>query len=190
MIDGVTVGHPCCAIHNCHLPLENNQHRFCTAHQGQEAVCAVIGCSELARPSHKTCKHPDHEKVEGVHNDRGQARFQLQERLRRARVAHPNDALGADIVDASDLVDGEDVVEAFDVARDGRALPAEDPTRRPKIRAQFGRRRTHNEQLIVAPCGMIIARESFYGAEAVTTVVVSWVLMTFTTTHTNHCFRR
>src|SRR5258708_1894288 len=79
-------------------------------------------------------------------------------------IASPNDALGADIVDASNLVDGEDVVEAFDVAQDGRALPAEDPTRRPKIRAQFGRRRTHNEQLIVAPCGMIIAREFFFSS--------------------------
>lgn len=178
MIDGVTVGHPCCAIHNCHLPLENNRHRFCIAHQGQEAVCAVIGCSEPARPSHKTCKHPDHEKVEVVHNDRGQARFQLQERLHRARMAHPNDALGADIEDAQDLVDGEEAVEEFDVVQDGRALPAsaEIPTRRQKIRAQFGRRRTHNEQVIVAPCGMIIARETFYGAEAVSTVVVSQVL--------------
>ena len=182
VIDGVTIGHPCCAIHNCHLPLENNQHRFCTVHQGQEAVCAVIGCSELARPSHKTCKHPDHEKVEGVHNDRGQARFQLQERLCRAHIAHPNDALGTDIVDASDLVDGEDVVEAFDVAQDGQTLPAEDPTRRPKICAQFGCRQTHNEQLIVAPCGIIIVWKTFYSAEAVTTVVVSWVVrMRFTT---------
>ena len=115
VIDGITVGHPCCAVHNCHLPLENNQHRFCTVHQGQEAVCTVIGCSELARPSHKTCKHPDHEKVEGVHNDQGQARFQLQECLRRARIAHSNDALGTDIVDASNLVDGEDVVEPWGI---------------------------------------------------------------------------
>ncbi|EDR05899.1 uncharacterized protein LACBIDRAFT_329391 [Laccaria bicolor S238N-H82] len=137
VIDGVTVGHPCCAVHNCHLPLENNRHRFCIAHQGQEA----------------TCEHPDHEKVEGVHNDWGQAHFQLQECLRRACIAHPNDALGADMVDASNLVDGEDVVEAFDVARDGWALPVQDPTKDPKIRAQFG------------------PWETFYGAEAVTTVV-------------------
>lgn len=93
-------------------------------------------------------------------------------------MAHPNDALGADIEDAQDLVDGEEAVEEFDVVQDGRALPAsaEIPTRRQKIRAQFGRRRTHNEQVIVAPCGMIIARETFYGAEAVSTVVVSQVL--------------
>ncbi|KAF8152634.1 hypothetical protein B0H34DRAFT_784636 [Crassisporium funariophilum] len=37
--------------------------------------------------------------------------------------------------------------------------------------SQFGRRRTHNEQLFVAPCGMIVARETFYHAEALYSVI-------------------
>ena len=41
-----------------------------------------------------------------------------------------------------------------------------------KLRAQFGRKRTHNEQIIVAPCGVIIARATLYGAEAITSVMV------------------
>lgn len=45
-----------------------------------------------------------------------------------------------------------------------------------KIRARFGRTRTHTEQILVAPCGMIIARETFYFAEAIPSVVVSKVL--------------
>ena len=49
-------------------------------------------------------------------------------------------------------------------------------TRPKKIRAQFGRKRTHNEQIMVAPCGMIIARATFFGAEAVSTVVVRRLL--------------
>ena len=48
-----------------------------------------------------------------------------------------------------------------------------------KVRAQFGRKRTHNEQIIVAPCGMIMARETFFGAEAVSSVVVSASLITY-----------
>jgi len=48
-----------------------------------------------------------------------------------------------------------------------------------KIRAQFGRTRTHNEQILVAPCGMIIARETFYFSEAIPSVVAS----TFQTTN-------
>jgi hypothetical protein len=42
-----------------------------------------------------------------------------------------------------------------------------------KIRAQFGRKRSHNEQIIVCPCGIILARETFFGAEGVASVVVS-----------------
>lgn len=34
-------------------------------------------------------------------------------------------------------------------------------------RARFGRRRTHNEQLCVATCGVITGRATFYGSEAV-----------------------
>ncbi|THU81591.1 hypothetical protein K435DRAFT_693216, partial [Dendrothele bispora CBS 962.96] len=34
------------------------------------------------------------------------------------------------------------------------------------VQAQFGRKRTHNEQLIISPCGMILARETFYHSEA------------------------
>ncbi|KZO91312.1 hypothetical protein CALVIDRAFT_521789 [Calocera viscosa TUFC12733] len=41
------------------------------------------------------------------------------------------------------------------------------------LRARFGRRRTHNEQLIVRPCGIIVARGTFYGAEVLGSVVVS-----------------
>lgn len=40
------------------------------------------------------------------------------------------------------------------------------------LRAMFGRRRTHNEQLIVRPCGIIIRRETFYGSETVRQVLV------------------
>jgi hypothetical protein len=50
--------------------------------------------------------------------------------------------------------------------------PSGPQARQHKLRAQFGRKRTHNEQIIVAPCGIILARETFYGAEAVSTVVV------------------
>ncbi|KAG2131405.1 uncharacterized protein EDB93DRAFT_1255512 [Suillus bovinus] len=61
-------------------------------------------------------------------------------------------------------VDADGNVQAA-VAQDSPAVSSH------KLRAQFGRRRMHNEQLIVAPCGMILARETFYGAEGVGSVV-------------------
>jgi hypothetical protein len=47
------------------------------------------------------------------------------------------------------------------------------PSGNRKLMTQFGRRRTHNEQLCVCPCGIIIGRETFYGSEGVRNVVVS-----------------
>jgi hypothetical protein len=41
-----------------------------------------------------------------------------------------------------------------------------------KIKAQFGRWRTHNEQTLVHPCGIIFARATMYGAEAVSNSLV------------------
>ncbi|KAF8057809.1 hypothetical protein FPV67DRAFT_1677039 [Lyophyllum atratum] len=115
------------------------------------------------------------EDVERIHRERGQARFQLKERLQRARVAHPNDATAVD-TDLSNLAEDNEEEEEFDLPdRDGQRELATSETHRnvqtKKVRAQFGRKRSHNEQIIVAPCGMIIARETFYGAEGVASVI-------------------
>ena len=170
VIDGVTVGHPCCAVHNCKVPLANSRHhRFCPIHASRGTICAVHGCELPVRPGFLTCDHEEHQKVEKIHRERGQARFQLQERLQRARVAHPKDSLPSTDTPISDLVDVDDEDEEFEVGN--QAVPGPSSTTK-RIRAQFGHRRTHNEQIIVAPCGMIIARETFYGAEGCGSVIV------------------
>lgn len=129
--------------------------------------------------------------VERVKITRGQSRFILKERLQRQRVAHPNDSVAQDVANVEELEDVEVEVEDFTVQFQGnnlsetRVIPADDqliantdpaapaPQATQKLRAQFGRKRTHNEQVVVAPCGMIIANEKFYGAEAVSSVAVS-----------------
>jgi hypothetical protein len=100
-------------------------------------------------------------------------------------VSHPNDGIAED-VEQSQLIDEEEEEEfeldegliyggtegIFDLRG---ALPA--PTgNKKKLSAQFGRKRTHNEQVIVAPCGVILARETFFGAEAIATCAVSRIL--------------
>jgi hypothetical protein len=125
-----------------------------------------------------------------VRTQKGQARFVLKERLSRQRVSHPEDAVAQDIA-VDELVDADDVIEEFTVESTGRVVSGPDqldvegnivpdnaehcegakPSK--KVRAQFGRKRSHNEQIFVAPCGDIIARETFFGAEAVSSVVVS-----------------
>ena len=68
VIDGITIGHPCCAIHNCHTPLSNNHNRYCDMHIGSEKTCAIIGCSEKVAPNKPTCLITEHKAVEKVHN--------------------------------------------------------------------------------------------------------------------------
>ena len=179
VIDGVTVGHPCCSIHNCHIPLSSNRDRYCKDHQDAAGICAIVGCSSPVVPDSKTCSNEDHQKVEKTHIERGQSRFQLQERLSRARIAHPNDSLGEAVMTIDELADVDEEDEAFELptgqttASQAAHTSGSVDASKKKFRAQFGRKRTHNEQIIVAPCGMIHARETFFGAEAVSSVVVS-----------------
>ena len=47
---------------------------------------------------------------------------------------------------------------------------------RPTLKSVLTRRWTHNEQLMVRPCGIVIARATFYEAESVSNAVVSSML--------------
>ncbi|KAK6967007.1 hypothetical protein R3P38DRAFT_2512649, partial [Favolaschia claudopus] len=47
VIDGITIGHPCCGIHNCPEPLISNRHRFCYGHNHHDKICAVW-CGSLS----------------------------------------------------------------------------------------------------------------------------------------------
>ncbi len=77
-------------------------------------------------------------------------------------------------------VDGDD---EFYVDEDGRIQLADDIEDRTcndkpeigncKLRVQFGRKHTHNEQLCVASGGVILGRVTFYGSEAPNGVRVS-----------------
>ncbi|KAF8797810.1 hypothetical protein BYT27DRAFT_7228805 [Phlegmacium glaucopus] len=163
VIDGVTVGHPCCGFPNCKVPLDNNRHRFCPEHLNLNSVCAIIGCSNPVIPGKCCCVVREHQAIE-----------ELKERYERAHLAHPDDSIGNEVTSINEIVE-DDEEQTFEPSNDGQPLPvtanSQTTTRKLRIRAQFGRRRTHNEQLFVAPCGMIIARETFFYAEALYSVI-------------------
>lgn len=131
--DGLTIGHLCCSVAACPIPLDNNQRRFCPTHISLQKVCAVDGCSSpmlehtttVDGKTHttmfKTCSDPDHQQMERLNKEQSKANFQLMQKLMRQNVAHPNDAL----VENRDLVDLEDAEEWFEVddlktQKDGR----------------------------------------------------------------------
>ena len=104
--------------------------------------------------------------------------------MKRSQVAHPNDGI-AEERNLSEVVD-EDDEELLEVDEQGNVtateglasenmtlVPTVTATPKKRVHARFGRKCTHNEQILVAPCGMILACETFYGAEAIGTCVVS-----------------
>ena len=162
-------------------------------HRDLSNICAIKECSAPALEGKRTCIDPSHQEVERIYILRGESRVQLQEKLKRQRVSHPNDGIAAE-VHIDELIDDEEE-EEFEVdyteqdpnlvhgvnegILDLRGVSPESPlptmtsTSKKRISAQFGRKRTHNEQILVAPCGIILARETFFGAEAIATCAVS-----------------
>jgi hypothetical protein len=131
-----------------------------------------------------------------------EAAFTLKHRLQRQKIrsavaSAPSDSApttsGADSEGEDQDNEVEETVEWFDLNEDGSIHRHEgkklwsvgvvdedipDPCDsksehgNTKIKALFHRRRTHNEQTLVQPCGVIFARATFYGAEAVSNVLV------------------
>lgn len=186
VIDGVTIGHPCCSVHNCQVPLSNQRHHFCPEHAHHAKVCSIKDCSEPVTPESRTCAAIAHKNIEKHFIQQGHARFRLHELLQRSRMAGAANSMPKDVdpTSAAEQLGAEE--QDFVVDKNGNVVPEEDSavntcpdkpaTGNRRLRAQFGRKRTHNEQIIVAPCGVIIARSTFYGAEAVKSIVVSLLL--------------
>jgi hypothetical protein len=177
------MGHPCCGYHECKIPLSNNRHRYCPEHWGQEHKCSVRGCDADAEAGFKSCGNPEHRQRERDYYEEGAAFGQLLKRARRAGVSQPaiSPALGDPSSEPSAYQSDKEMEE--EELENGSQPPAQPlsipdpdvdkaPSGNRKLMTQFGRRRTHNEQLCVCPCGVIIGRETFYGSEGVRNVVV------------------
>lgn len=96
--------------------------------------------------------------MEIEYNQVGKAAFQLKSRLQRSQVSRQEDS--------HQVPPDNDEVESTAQCED------KPETGNRKLRALFGRRRTHNEQIFVRPCGIVVARETFYGSETTPQVLV------------------
>jgi hypothetical protein len=67
VIDGITIGYPCCTIHNCHIPLSNDHHHYCDNHIDSQNICAIVGCGEKVAPNKQSCLIAQHQAIEKVH---------------------------------------------------------------------------------------------------------------------------
>ncbi|KAI0739265.1 hypothetical protein C8Q80DRAFT_1112653, partial [Daedaleopsis nitida] len=157
VMDGIAIGRPCCNVHDCKNPLPSQRARFCQEHASKANICVVIGCDAHVSPGYQTCPEPSHRTLEDPTNR--SSLFVLRRRLERLRThTAVND----------DLEEGDEGVteEMIEVDEDGEC-PSKPDTGNARVRARFGRRRTHNEQLVVATCGVILGRATMFGSEGI-----------------------
>jgi hypothetical protein len=168
VVDGHSIGRPCCKVHNCTHPLINNRKHFCHMHHATESKkCVITDCSAPVEDGFRTCSNPVHREMENHRNARGQAFFQLQQRLKRFSIGQVVNSF-TDHTEIGDNDDDDDESEDTPKSDEGNRKP----------KARFGRRRTHNEQLVVCCCGVIAARATIFGAEAISGVKVSHCVLT------------
>lgn len=186
----------------CTNPLPNNRHRFCEKHNHLHDQCAIVGCSNPNLTGSKACNLPEHQEMERQYKARGNASFTLPKRLRDHRARNQasaeddkDDDDDDDDDERPDEMDGDvwfekdgdtiRLVANHDIGTIGVLEPGEvrlEPLPCPanksdkgnkRVRAQFSRKRVHNDQTLLFCCGVFYARASFYNAEAVSNVIVS-----------------
>lgn len=192
--DGVGIGCPCCGKHDCPRPLPTVKHRFCDTHGHLSKKCAVVDCEALVEQGFRTCPIADHRAIEVYHYQQGKGMFQLKHRLERLKVSQTHDSLATttgmsyddsrlpdelntssatlrpqqpSMSDVEEVYEGPGADEDEDVEVDVNGICDGKPdTGNRTAKARFGRKRTHNEQLCVGSCGVILGRATFYGSEA------------------------
>ncbi|KAF8054208.1 hypothetical protein FPV67DRAFT_1569119 [Lyophyllum atratum] len=197
--DGIEMGCPCCKTHDCPIPLPTVKHHYCVVHRHLSKKCAVTTCETPIEEGFRTCSHPDHRASETYNYQKGKAMFQLKQRLERLKVSQTHDSLSmgpealtsrltnkadaspATLLPELDDSDNENILEGLgtdedeEIVTEGNGICDGKSQMGNSVRARFGRRRTHSEQLCVASCGVILGRATFYGSEAPNGVRTFWM---------------
>ncbi|RPD56578.1 hypothetical protein L226DRAFT_433281, partial [Lentinus tigrinus ALCF2SS1-7] len=156
VMDGVTLGHPRCIVTHCVGRLSSPRDRFCEDHSHLSKVCAIDGCQEPCSDGMRTCGIDTHRAFEKRQRERGQAFYRLK---RRMETKDALAALGRGFASSPDLDPDPQLINQRTLAP--KAPAPEQPLTWHGIRAW-----THNEQLIVKCCGVLLSRATFYTAES------------------------
>lgn len=179
-MDGVTMGFPCCSVEGiCCIDLKTPKERFCPIHSDRKDKCFVAGCDLPPDKENKSlaCSTPAHHEreLEVRRRTHKGMRELLSRYLRRLRgeddesgtvsttESQPT-ALPADPTLSSTQSEGIELTV-------GTLFKAHNLLG--KVLGRLNRKWTHNEQLFVRPCGVIVSRCTFYHAESLTASAVS-----------------
>ncbi|KAF8573676.1 hypothetical protein K439DRAFT_1624888 [Ramaria rubella] len=170
LLDGNTIGHPCCVIHDCKVPLSKvGRDIYCPAHLRYEAKCAVTTCESAHGEGFLTCPQLNHRSLEVAYCKKGVAFFQMYDKIKKRAEGSASDPGSIDGGGPNEvvIVEGDDAGDSVPVFL---GCDEKSPAGNQRLCAQFGQRQTHNEQLMIRPCGVIISRATFFGSEAISAV--------------------
>ncbi|KAJ7323238.1 hypothetical protein DFH08DRAFT_711918, partial [Mycena albidolilacea] len=152
--DGVNVRHLSCSVHNCQEALPTQRDFFCLSHSDQIKICCIVGCTEPAQPGFRTCTTETHRAFQTQSEEKNSAMFQLRARLQNATIS--------DVPLAGALTDNPGLIAAPDTVTGS--------VQGGRVKGKLSRSWTHNEQLFVRCCGIIISRATMFGSEGVSGV--------------------
>jgi hypothetical protein len=124
-------------------------------------VCCIRGCDASAEPGFRTCKDPLHRAFQAAAEEKNTAMFQLHSRLRKAGISQ------VPMAGATSTLEGEDDESGEEHVQDDNGIQPKH-----RLKGKLYRNWTHNEQLFVCCCGIIISRATFFGSEGVSGVNV------------------
>ncbi|KZT04193.1 uncharacterized protein LAESUDRAFT_738004 [Laetiporus sulphureus 93-53] len=155
--DGVSIGHPCCAVHDCmQLLIMTKDTRYCSVHAAKD---------KLADAGFMTCLLPSHCALESFKQLENKAMFQLKHCLECLRMSQLKQH-DSQVSTLPSVLEELEVCAEHDITAADKMLSNILPQD-----AQFGHRRTHIEELCVTSCGVNLGCATFFGSEAINGVL-------------------
>lgn len=202
--DGITIGHWRCSATPaqlrelaqadglpppegpCTSPLGSVKDRFCPHHQKRlGSQCLAQPCGNDALQGHQTCGLQEHMEAYAKFKTRVTSNFTLTSMLNRPGSHLPSDPTvhqdweTAELTGLEDVQHADESDRAHEQGREGGNVKT--------CKVCLSRSRTHNDQLIVSTCGIILARETFFHSESVS-AVRDFLLRTFPRKMPEVCF--
>ena len=137
---------------------------YCPYHAHLSNRCMVLSCNKVAEIGFQTCLDPNHQGFEIKYKMSSKAMFQLQNHLEHSYpiFSAPNTS--------HTEVSGINADQGIEVMEDDCSGGPVDGNQKPQ--AHFGHQRTHNDELCVASCSIILGQTTFYGSEAPSAICV------------------
>ena len=159
-------------MNKCQIRLASTKEKFCPDHQHLTSQCLIKGCERPTESGYITCSDSLHRAKEQERNEKSRsAYYDLSRRLNKDNTPRTHVPRHKDNADSS----AQNTTHLDDLPQLETAEPAQQAastTKEKRLTLQTSRNWTHNEQLFVLSCGVIVARSTFFFSEGVASVKV------------------